>query len=673
MISKVKNITAKNTKLFRYMGSKLKYQAHFQTLHHHLKVKKVGTYIEPFAGTLASLFHNMQFLTANTIVINDINARLINLYKQIQTSPNLVIEKVNLLENEFQSIVPEAHTEQNLVKRESRDEIQDNRSFYYEAKELFNENSMDCNNAALFIFIMNHNFRGKYVENKKGEYSVPFNWSTRSIDTKMLEEHIYNLHHFFNEQNVIFESMSTNELIEKYDDADTFIYLDPPYCNADVNYSSANNTSYENIDSHLSLLESCSKYDFVMYSNNHDDRFIEKLDHHINFSRTNTVSTKKSSRSKQEILGFKINKIVPANNYTPIKELLNIKSTEKEQLKLDTPINNQEFKSSSKKLRCATLFSGIGAAEQAYKNLGIEHTNEYMCEIDEYAQKTFLANHDVKEVFSDVTKIDTANLRYADILVWGSPCQSFSMQGKRGGLEDTRGTLVYNGLKIIQNTLPMYFIFENVTGLLTHQHKRTFKTILNAFEELNYDIQYKVLNAKNFGSPQNRERLFIVGIRKDIKQTFTFPEPQAVTTSVNDLIVKGADYSKYLFDASKAIPFTTKKESDILKKFQLPHLNYEADKRIMSTNGISPCLLSGGGRGKFFDEKNKVFRYLHEKELSQMQGFPADFNFPVSNTRIRKQIGNSIYVGVLEAIMSNLLADYLPKDNDNSISEVIAA
>ena len=173
-------------------------------------------------------------------------------------------------------------------------------------------------------------------------------------------------------------------------------------------------------------------------------------------------------------------------------------------------------------LRVGTAFSGIGAPEWALKQLGIEHTNEFMVEIDKNARKTYLANFTPKQTYEDITKINYNTLNDIDIFFFGSPCQSFSMQGKRRGLEDTRGTLVYNGLQIIKAKNPKYFIYENVKGMLTHDQGNTFNVIKAAFEELNYTIQYKVLNAKNYGSPQNRERLFIVGIRKTLIKPLNF-------------------------------------------------------------------------------------------------------------------------------------------------------
>ena len=320
--------------------------------------------------------------------------------------------------------------------------------------------------------------------------------------------------------------------------------------------------------------------------------------------------------------------------------------------------NNTNYKT----LKCASAFSGIGAVEQALKNIGVSHTNEFMIEIDKFARQTFLENHSVNNVFEDITAIDTKKLPEMDLFTFGSPCQSYSQQGLRMGMEDTRGTLIYNGLSTIRDKQPKYFIYENVRGLVNHDKGNTFKVIKAAFDELDYNIKYEILNAKNYGAAQNRERLFVVGIRKDVKQTFEFPKPRPVSNCVNNYISTAKDIKYKLFDASNRVAFNEKRATDIKKPFQLPHVRYLADKRIISSEGISPCLtaIGSGSKTKFYDTKNKLFRYLTEDELVGIQGFPKDFKFSVSKTQQRKQLGNSIYVGVLEEILSSLLLDYIP-------------
>lgn len=318
--------------------------------------------------------------------------------------------------------------------------------------------------------------------------------------------------------------------------------------------------------------------------------------------------------------------------------------------------NNIDYKE-LKVLREASLFSGIGATEVATKNSGIRHTNQYIVEIDKFARQTYLANHSVHKVYKDITTIDIKELKKIDLLTISAPCQSFSMQGKRQGfLDKTRGTLIFNALEIVKEHKPKWVIFENVKGLCSIDSGESFETILLAFKELGYKTKYQVLNSKNFGSPQNRERVFIVAIREDLNQEFKFPEPSAVNTCVNDFISDGKDidYSDLIFDSSniKVLPQTKKR--DIKTVYELPHIKYASDKRIISSDGISPCILSGS-QAKFFDTKNNLFRYLTIKEKSLIQGFNEDFKFPVSKSQAKKQLGNTITISVMEAILKNLI------------------
>ena len=317
---------------------------------------------------------------------------------------------------------------------------------------------------------------------------------------------------------------------------------------------------------------------------------------------------------------------------------------------LDNTSNQQNV------LTCASICSGIGAFEKSLSNLMITHTNEYMIEIDKDAQKTYLANHNVNHVYDDLTKVNPKTIEYADLILLSMPCQSFSNQGLRRGFNDTRGTLTFDALRIVKEQQPKYVIYENVKGLVNHDGGNTLKVILAAFNELNYKVKYKVLNSKNFDSAQNRERLFIICVRDDIDQEFFFPEINPVTKSITDYIKKGADFSEHLYDASGRVPFGAKRDTDIIKLYKLPHVKFASDKRICSSNGIIPTIVASSAKTKIVDFVNGgIFRYLTLNEMAAIQGFPADFKFPVSNTKKKRQIGNSITVSVLEAIIKNLL------------------
>jgi len=212
-------------------------------------------------------------------------------------------------------------------------------------------------------------------------------------------------------------------------------------------------------------------------------------------------------------------------------------------------------------MKVGTFFSGIGSPEQALLNLGIKHKIEFACDIDKYARETYLKNFYCKNMYEDITALDMKDLSYVDLLVFGFPCQAFSMAGKRGGFEDTRGTLFYDALRYLTEHKPRYFIAENVKGLLSHDSGKTFQTIIDClalttntqmslmpFNNLGYHIYYKVLNTKDFGIPQNRERIFIVGIRDDGDNNFRFPKEINLKNKLKDLLSINVDDKYYLSD-----------------------------------------------------------------------------------------------------------------------------
>ena len=330
-------------------------------------------------------------------------------------------------------------------------------------------------------------------------------------------------------------------------------------------------------------------------------------------------------------------------------------------------LNNRDYKQPSP-IKIGETFAGLGSMGEVGKQLNLNHTTEFIIEIDKYARATYLENHSVNNVYEDIRDVDCASLPCVDLLMTSPPCQAFSPQGKREGfLDKTRGTLTFDALGIVKVQKPKWVIFENVKGLCSIDGGKSFETILMSFKELGYKTYHKVLNAKHFGSPQNRERVFIVAIRDDIEQDFSFPVANNVTASVNSVISddKSIDYSDVLFDASKAEPFTPKVCTDIKTVFTLPHIKFLGDRKIVSTHGISPCLLSGC-QTKFYDEKNKLFRYLTIKEKSLIQGLNSKFEFPVSvsKSQAKKQLGNMIYIGVLKAILKNLIPqEYFGSNN----------
>jgi len=221
-------------------------------------------------------------------------------------------------------------------------------------------------------------------------------------------------------------------------------------------------------------------------------------------------------------------------------------------------------------LKVGTWFTGIGAPEMAIKELGIPHRNVMAAEWDKYATQTYLANFKPEQMFGDVTKIECESIEQLDIFIAGPPCQAFSLAGNRLGFDDVRGTLFFNCADFIKKNRPKYFILENVKGLLSHdkpkgsksKYGRTFNTIVNLLaatvnyqetmfpyeDNLGYNIHYRVLNAKNFGSPQNRERIFIIGIRPDLPNDYRFPLGEPLKLRLKDILEPVVDEKYYLSD-----------------------------------------------------------------------------------------------------------------------------
>jgi len=322
--------TSNDTKLFAYTGSKAKYLSKFNDLHTQVDIKKVGTYIEAFGGSLASLFHNLSNVSADRVIINDINPRLINLYKQIQDNPQDVIEVFTLLEETFQSHIPKRLKGKRLVTAEEGREkyLAHLRNFYSEARAFYNtSDSTSTQNAGTLLFILQHNFNGIYNESKGGNFNTSFNWSTKNVDIEKIIKNILNLHSFFTRSNVIIENLDTDALIEKYSDSyDTLIYLDPPYVDSEIGYSAEQTTDYNTVEAHLKLLESCKVFDYVMYSNNHNETINKKLENTVYFQRTNGITQKQQNKSKDEVLGFINNVSISMPNIT---DLLNDRELEK--------------------------------------------------------------------------------------------------------------------------------------------------------------------------------------------------------------------------------------------------------------------------------------------------------------------------------------------------------
>ncbi len=222
------------------------------------------------------------------------------------------------------------------------------------------------------------------------------------------------------------------------------------------------------------------------------------------------------------------------------------------------------------KIKIGSFFSGIGAFEKALERQEIPHETVFYCEIDKWASKAYSLIHNVPESLNlwDITKVDETKLPDFDLMTWGFPCQDISVAGKQAGVIEgqTRSGLYYDGLRILKAKMPEYSIIENVKNLTSEKFRPIFHQILCDLEDAGYHSYHEVLNAKDYGIPQNRERVFIVSIRKDVDDGFTFPLPFDNGLRLKDLLEDEVD-EKYFISREK-----TEKLIESLKEKDIKHL-----------------------------------------------------------------------------------------------------
>ena len=314
------------------------------------------------------------------------------------------------------------------------------------------------------------------------------------------------------------------------------------------------------------------------------------------------------------------------------------------------------------KLKVLSLFSGIGAFEKALEREKIPHEVVAYCEIDKYASKSYSTIHNIPESLNlgDISKVDTSAIPECDLVTYGFPCQDISIAGLQKGIKanETRSGLLYEALRIIESKKPKYAIAENVKNLVGKRFKGDFEQLLALLDNMGYNSYWQVLNAKDYGIPQNRERVFVISIRKDIDtKTFSFPEKQKLTLCLRDMLEETVD-SKY---------FLTGKYDSIVKFNDNYSLlqggvfgGFESTRRVYETTYVAPTITTcGGGNAepKIFDRG--YVRKLTPKECWRLMGFDDTdvdkcSSVGMSNTQLYQQAGNSIVVNVLQAIFRTL-------------------
>ena len=356
-------------------------------------------------------------------------------------------------------------------------------------------------------------------------------------------------------------------------------------------------------------------------------------------------------------------------------------------------------------IKILELFGGIGSCSKALERLGIDYEIADYVEIDKYAVKSFNTIHNTNYKPQDICKWDKDI--EVDLIMHGSPCQDFSLAGKQaGGDKDsgTRSSLMYETIRIVDKLKPKYVIWENVKNLLSKKHRHNFDAYLETMEKLGYTNYYQVLNAKDYGIPQNRERVFTISIRKDINKLFTFPQKQELKLKLKDMLEDEVDEKYYLSDEwVKKIKYEYENNTICETRYdegirtfkdnicgslrtidaggnkcviQVKEATKQGYKEAYEGDGVNissrmkyqrgnvqkesiQTLTTSGGNDRGVVLNNLRIRKLTPREVWRLMGFDdEDFEKAEkvnSNTQLYKQAGNSIVVNVLMAIFKELI------------------
>lgn len=356
------------------------------------------------------------------------------------------------------------------------------------------------------------------------------------------------------------------------------------------------------------------------------------------------------------------------------------------------------------KIRVGTVFSGIGAPEEGLRQLGVDHEIVFACDNgerklsvkdEEYistlqglsneerdaviedryyshlgenlVQRTYCANNDIDsdKFFQDVRYLDGKEFSgQVDLFIGGSPCQSFSVMGKRKGLEEARGTLFYEYARLVKEIRPKVFIYENVPGMLNHDRGNTWKVITNIFSDLSYSWLYWVLNAKDYGLAQNRRRLFVIGFSSEYLDEFNKlerPLEEPLTTTTADYLEKSVP-NKYYLPEKGFYRATDKKNAKYVAvnttisrtQVACQQSNWFGDMRFETKYpkriADDPRIFKGEYNGE-----TGVARCLTPRECLRLMGFSDQFKIVVPDATMYRQSGNSIAVNVIKKVLSQII------------------
>lgn len=299
--------------------------------------------------------------------------------------------------------------------------------------------------------------------------------------------------------------------------------------------------------------------------------------------------------------------------------------------------------------RFIDLFAGIGGIRQGFESVFKSRSSfVFASEIDKFAQRSYIANYNHLPS-GDITQIQPEEIPPFDILLAGFPCQPFSNAGLKKGFNDTRGTLFFDIARITKYHKPQVLFLENVKGFKSHDRGNTYRVVKQTLEDMGYKVYAEILNAKDFGVPQNRERIYIVAFL-DHTKTFEFPKPLQKPICVGDILEKGVD-KKYTLSDKLWTGHQRRKKEHQEKGNGFGYSLFNENSKYTST--ISARYYKDGSE-ILIEQKNKNPRKLTPREAARLQGFPDSFKIVVSDTQAYKQFGNSVAVPVIEAIAKNI-------------------
>ena len=315
------------------------------------------------------------------------------------------------------------------------------------------------------------------------------------------------------------------------------------------------------------------------------------------------------------------------------------------------------------------LFCGIGGFRLGFERSGFSCV--FSSDFDKHIQDTYEENFNERP-FGDITKVDPKNIPDFDVLTAGFPCQPFSISGKKRGFEDTRGTLFFDVCRILSEKKPRVVVLENVKHFIHHDKKRTMSTVLNSLQELGYNISYQILNTKDFGLPQNRERIFIIG---SLKGSFDFNKMKKTESkSLEHFLDKSGDFEYVekkdytMIDKNlvvhqpsglKFVGYRNKKGFQSGIRPNTEHLNrvHRQPNRIYSVEGYHPTIPSQESSGRFFIylPKEDIVRKLTIDECFRIMGFDDSYKKISSTGQLYRQIGNSVGVNITEELSKQII------------------